>query len=1104
MISQMGRRFIALALMISMSMFLLTGVSTVAFAANPSVKIGNAVYAFLCDRVGIPTLGESLSKAVDFTFDYKDQVSPAELQEAWKAYNEGQWFRRLFASYPDTWETIKGIYSYSVENRVPDELHAVLESDSAQNNIMRLKIPGVGWLVDVNGNYPYCSKAAWEEFKTGSGSGRDDVTPTAPATYKWVAGRALSSAASISLVTESTLGTIAAELVKEKYSVTLTQVDIKGTKYNAIRQTEATPAGFYLFATDSKGAPIVAVVEPDKQAANQSRPPVLVENVDGSQVNVDSEITNDNSTNKLFDLSNGTLTIVNENGDKINKFLSDLTFNFEDNSYTANTYDYTYNTENNYYELNYYTYNIQYTYNNTYVTYIGSTAEYQPKEWALYYELPDGRSSADLTEADIAGLSFQFADVCNYKRSATDTSLRALYHFDGNTEDSSFFSTQGSFTWNKGASITYMESNAFNGTLYLDEKEHEFVITLPSGIGSQDFSLQWRYYQNSATTTDHNDNYVMIGSTKLLGWSEQSLYSLGTTKLSTGLSVGTWQELALVRQSGTLYLYHNGVRIGSASMSTSFNHKITFHLGSSSRAYSMIDELRFVNFPVVKNGAAYTPTAVPYDTNSVLVLPGGATPVADAYWKWDTTIKPVMALDLTAGDVLPVSMSSGIGILSHCPYVWELGKLVKGNVVASSTYNFIYTGSSYLLSRSATGTETLDFREGYLGAKVGFFGIALDKLYSDKTITSSSLLYSSKTYTASVVTSDGSIYSVTGTLGRSPWNAQSYSQSYPWGTLSLNKSYASNDEETRDYWWPYIRLSLNNGQSLDIVRIELVVGSQANTGHEYVTCLYDPTELQSNTAAIQSTIPVNGYTVGGVRPTFPVRGDVWFPVEGSRISGVYIYNGQAWEETNARWWTGKRWIPIYAFDLVTLADMWDVGSSTGEDVSPPITSEYSFWNWWQKEWQGFRRWLESIWGSGSGSTPGTGDDPGGNGNLWQNIKDTLLNGLVVLIEALFAVLLTVLQALLGLVTDLLSFLFGFLTETVVGGISSFFSSFADGSLFEVFQPEEGEGAVLPEGIPAVFAFFSGVILALPGELRAILIFGVATLVLLSVFKFMKS
>lgn len=685
---------------------------------------------------------------------------------------------------------------------------------------------------------------------------------------------------------------------------------------------------------------------------------------------------------KLIDLSNGQFVFVNEEGDKFEQNIESLSYNFDQRSYTVNTYNTTYNTTNNYYEYNYYTYNVQYTYNNTYVTYIGSTAEFVPTTYELYYELPDGRSSADLTEADIAGLSFQFHDMVNYKRSATDTSLRALYHFDGDTDDSSYWFTQGAFTWDKGASITYMESNAFNGALYLDEKEHQFTITLPSSIGSQDFTLQWRYYQNSATTTDNNENYVTVGGQKLLGWSEQSLYSLGTIKLSTGLSVGTWQELALVRHNGTLYIYHNGVKVASAAMSAVMTNKIVFYLGANSRAYSMLDELRVVNFAVAKGGAAYMPTVVPYDTNSVLVLPDGTLPVADEYWEFDTTIKPDSVFNFTTS-VYPVQEN-----FSNKRY-----NQISDNV-KSSFMNLMYASGNFYFGDGFLTVQRQYFdpyltntrpgsgpSNGYFGSIGGAaFGIFLDD-FSDVSgpYASSYPSHRIDTYTVNIVYSDGSQHAATGSLEHGCYIQGSTTDSItPFRSDELDfgplkgrlMKVAPVPYEFYHKAATMLVLGCAPGySSVDIVYIEVLKGDQHNTGHKKVSCLYDPTELQPNTAAIQTDIPVKGYTVGGVRPTFPVRGDVWMPVEGSRITGVQIYNGRAWEETNARYWTGSRWIPIYAFDLVTLQDMWDVSSSTGEDVIPPITSESGFWRWWQTQWLDFRAWLEKNGGVDTG--PGT-------------------------------------------------------------------------------------------------------------------------------------
>ena len=86
-----------------------------------------------------------------------------------------------------------------------------------------------------------------------------------------------------------------------------------------------------------------------------------------------------------------------------------------------------------------------------------------------------------------------------------------------------------------------------------------------------------------------------------------------------------------------------------------------------------------------------------------------------------------------------------------------------------------------------------------------------------------------------------------------------------------------------------------------------------------------------------------------------------------------------------------------------------------------------------------------------------------------------------------------------------------LTDMVISGVGNFVSVFTDGSLLDFFRQEEvaEDGTVtstvaLPDDIAGVFGFFSVVILLLPDELRAILIFGVAAMLLFSVFKMVKS
>lgn len=729
--------------------------------------------------------------------------------------------------------------------------------------------------------------------------------------------------------------------------------------YYAIASNVSLESEYYALYCNSKDQPYVAV--DDRSVTNVDFDYIYNDNSTDNTVDNSQHLTVEDM--KILDITNNTMNLIDDKGQTTNYTIESLYYDASSKSYTANVYNTVFNTTNNYYEYNYYTYNISYTYNNTYVTYIGSNADYQ-EPYEYYYELPDGRSSADLTAEDVAGLSFQFYDVVNYQKSATDNHLRALYHFDGDTDDSSFFSTQTAFTWNKGASITYMDSNAFNGCLYLDEQEHDFTVTLPSNIGSGDFTLQWRYYQNSATTTEHNENYVMFGNTKLLGWSEKNLYRMGTTQMYP-LSLGTWQELALVRYNGVLYFYHNGLKVGSLSNASVFEDTFTFHLGASSRGYSMLDEMRFVNFAVAEGTSAYTCTSVPYDTNGVLVLPGGAIPIADEYWKWDTTIKPTYSVDMTTGFLNVLSSSSSGSNYSNWNSLTKNGFYTLLDTVSA------YDGFTTLQGRGANGSSQMsfgtlwDYDNKRQTETLGIDGTGVGIYLGSSTCTAASGGPVVGDYTFNLLCRDGSSYSMTCTIP-DDFTGFSFSKSFDWGTMAYYRCKGSSKSEK--YALDGIFFDITSGKSLDVVYLEAVPGTTPNTGHELVTCAYSPDELQANTAAVQSDIPVKGYTVGGVRPTFPVRGDVWFSVEGSRISGVQIYNGRAWEQTNARWWTGKRWIPIYAFDLITLEDMWDVAGEDGGEVIPPITSDYGFWNWWKGQWLDFRSWLASNSG-GSGGGP---------------------------------------------------------------------------------------------------------------------------------------
>lgn len=673
-------------------------------------------------------------------------------------------------------------------------------------------------------------------------------------------------------------------------------------------------------------------------------------------------ITNDNTTtnNQVININDNIINFITENGDKITLNIDSLIWDASDHSYTANTYYY--NETNNYYT--YYTYNIKYEITNTYITYIGSNSAYEREEYKLYYELPDGRSSADLTADDIAGMSFQFHDVVNYVRGTTDTSLRALYHFDGNLEDSSYFSTQGKFDWKDGASITYMDSGVFKGALYLDETAHKMTFTLPAGIGpsGKDFTLQWRHYQASQIDTLTNrENYITIGGLTVLRWDERSFYWNNSTTACAPVPIGTWHELALIRSGGVLRFYINGVAVASLASTQGLTNTIELYLGDTSRAYTMLDELRVVNFAIAQGGVSYTPTSVPYDTNLVLVLPDSDFPIADEYWLFKNPAEIYGGGDFSGGYLVP-------------------GMSAAGTVVHDVGYTTVTNGSRVY------ETFRINFVNLTANGSRAVYATVIDATGA-KTTHEFSVRRTGSSFT---VSGDGATAIAGGRISVE-WNRDT-------------------DEIT-------VAVIADSGKSVNFIYFEIAAAPIAD--FEYVTCIYSSADIKPNTAAVQSSIPVTGYQVGGVRPTFPVRGNVWFPVSNSRIQGCYIYSGALWESVGCRYYTGSRWIPIYAFDIVTLQDCWDV--SDADPNSPVITSETGFWSWWQKAWNDFRSWLSGSMGEliaaisdipgGSPSDPSVDididftivDGEGGSpSNIWTMARDGV-GGMWELIKGLYEV-----------------------------------------------------------------------------------------------------
>lgn len=684
----------------------------------------------------------------------------------------------------------------------------------------------------------------------------------------------------------------------------------------------------------------------------------------------------DTYNQQLVDLLTGILNAPR--GDTVTQgdnslYLEDGAIYDPDNRTYSFTATNSFNTTNN----TYISYNYSYTYhiNYTSVTYIGTTAQYD-EIYKYYYELPDGRSSADLTADELLALNTE-VDVVPYTRSTDNTALRSLYHLDGNVKDSSYWNYLTSWEWTKGASITYMESpSPFGGYLYLDETEHEWNLNLPSGIGSQDFTLQFRLYQK-ATVTPQADSYIAFGTNQVLKFDGGDFTFNGTAHL---MPVGTWNEFAIIRDSGTLRLYLNGVQVDSYTNTAAFSKVITFHFGSQQKTTKGIDEVRFLNYALQTGGSNYDAATAPFDTNLSLILPDGGTPVADEYWSFrssKTNLLSQYSMDdwtdyfdgsktnLASMSYDLVYSSSGWGVSSGSftvvPFSWP----TWGYIDTITSLSALDRSFSLSVSQVADGSLILNkFFARYSSSRYdsyfltgGLFTSIAKYKPSSETFSGS---FTSGTYTFSMVASDGTVGSVTFSVPVDGISSVDKTISFNGYRIGFRCLFNGNTSSSRDSYNSCLVVQPEEyGTVNPFVYLELVEGDSTDLSAEFVSYVAPVnTDFKTPTLAVRTDQAITGYQIGGVRPSLPEKGLVYALVENSRITSLQIYNGSMWEKVDGRIWTGSRWVPYYAYDILLFKDLWDiVEADPSQDY---IYTESGFWSWLQKAWGQMISLLTSI------------------------------------------------------------------------------------------------------------------------------------------------
>jgi hypothetical protein len=255
-----------------------------------------------------------------------------------------------------------------------------------------------------------------------------------------------------------------------------------------------------------------------------------------------------------------------------------------------------------------------------------------------YFGLLDGiadgfADSSGIDTANAVNANVQGGTVLNI---ATDLNAKALLHFDGANNSTTFTDAAGHTFSPTGAAKISTTQSKFGGSALSITNTTDALTSAAStdfNVGTGDYTHEgWIYLTQLASSQSlfsfgTSSNYTQAyygGSTGTV-----YVYNNGSVIItgSTVLAANTWYHVAVSRASGTTRLFVNGVLNGTAADTNNLtaaggNQVIVGNSFAGNAALaSYFDEYRFSN--IARYTAAFTPPAAAfnYGTSGALTLP---------------------------------------------------------------------------------------------------------------------------------------------------------------------------------------------------------------------------------------------------------------------------------------------------------------------------------------------------------------------------------------------------------------------------------------------------------------------------------------------------
>jgi hypothetical protein len=255
----------------------------------------------------------------------------------------------------------------------------------------------------------------------------------------------------------------------------------------------------------------------------------------------------------------------------------------------------------------------------------------------------------------------------------------------------------GPFSPNTVTANTGYFSVKFDGGSYLTTP-----TSTVTNVGTQDFTVEFWYYMTQTATygTIFNLGAYNTGIFIRIDTQTYDVYIVNTQVFATGTApLNTWVHLALVRKAGSLYLWANGVQVGTTvANTTSISPSSTMIFGASAHAttterfFGYVSNFRFV----IGNGlytTAFTPSTIP-----LTAIPGTVLLTFQNNTMKDNSASN-FTLNLTVGTPTVIPASPFVGQ----PYAYNLGAAmspatISGSISCDGTGDYITVPTNTMFS----------------------------------------------------------------------------------------------------------------------------------------------------------------------------------------------------------------------------------------------------------------------------------------------------------------------------------------------------------------------------------------------------------------------